>query len=155
MRRNRWSVGAVLCGLLFCAAAAQARVRLGGVFVSGGYSHFSGPYYPYGYGWYGPFGYDPFFYSPYFLSPYYSTGFARGPNMGEVRLRTDRRQAEVFLDGAYAGTVGELKHIWLQPGAYNLEIRENDASYTRRIYVLSGKSVRIEPQFRPRVETKP
>lgn len=132
------------------------RVRLGGISVGAFYSHFSGPYY----GSYscGPYGYRPLFWnawgpycSPFFdlymplYHPGYYTGFFRGPNMGEVRLQTSSKKDEVFLDGAYAGPAEKLKSMWLEPGVYNLEVRaDSRASFSRRIYVLSGKTLRID-----------
>ena len=129
--------------------AKRPRIALGGITVGAGYSRFSGPYYPYyPYRYYYPayWGWDPFF-SPAFYAPFYhplyGTGFARGPNMGEIKLEADKR-AEVFLDGAYAGFAGDLKSIWLEPGAYNFEVRTGGAtSFSRRIYVLSGKRLKI------------
>src|SRR2546426_10339917 len=63
-------------------AAPHRRVRLGGILVSAGYTHYSGPfYYPYGpygclsYGYCSPF-YDWAWYNPFFHPGYYS-GFAR------------------------------------------------------------------------------
>jgi hypothetical protein len=133
----------------------KSRVRLGGITVGAGYSHFSGPYYPYRY-WYpyayypywGPF-WDSYFYHPYF-APYYPTfSTNRGAGMGEIRLQTDQKGAELYVDGAFAGLVADLKTFYLRPGAYNLEIKtlENRA-FQKRIYVLSGKILKISPVFR-------
>ena len=144
----------------FLAAADEVKVssprrfRLGGVVVSAGYSHFSGPYYPF---YYSPYYYSPFFYDwggyyPFFHPGFYS-GFGPGPSKGEIKLRTDLDKAEVYLDGAYAGYASGLKSFWLDSGAYNLEVRaDNRAPYARRIYVLSGKILRIEA---PLVDKKP
>lgn len=112
-----------LFALLLAPAVAEPRLRVGGVV---------------GYGW------NPWFYQPFFYHPYYATGFARGPQMGEIQLRAPVKSAEVYLDGAYAGTVGDLKSIWLEPGAYNLEVRDGRHTFERRVYVLSGKAVRID-----------
>jgi hypothetical protein len=46
--------------------------------------------------------------------------------------------------------------MWLDPGAYNLELRTNGDSYTKRIYVLSGKRLTIDPEFpKPAKEARP
>ena len=137
-------------------AGKSHRVHVGGISVGAGYSRFAGPYWGWpGYGFYDPFWYP--MYSPYFYSPYSYTGFARGPNMGEIKLRTGQRSAEVFLDGAYAGVASDLKDIWLSPGAYDLEVRApNHAPFTRRVYVLSGKTLRIQAALKPAAgEVKP
>ncbi len=120
------------------------RVRLGGIRIGAGYSYFSGPFFP---GFYYPWFWDPIFDPFYsFYSPYYFNGFARGPGMGEIKLETQAKDAEVYLDGAYAGLAGERKNMWLDPGVYNFEVRSaGGASFSRRIYVLSGKTLKIKP----------
>ena len=141
---------------------SRRRIRLGGIMVSAGYSHFSG--YPYGYGWpyrYGgpwawaawPYAY-PFYdaWGSSFFHPGFFNGFGYGPNLGEVKVNTPVKTAAVFIDGAFAGTADKLKTIWLEPGAYNLELRTDAGSYEKRIYVLTGKRLTIEPDFRPQAD---
>jgi hypothetical protein len=148
---------ALLVALLLSAAPAEARVRLGGVVVGGGYSHFSGHrgfgrpgfYRPYYRPFYGSF-YDPFYGG--FYHPGYYNGYRQGPRMGQVKLKDAPKGAEVYLDGGYAGLAGDLKSIWLRPGAYSIEVRDGDLSHAERIYVLSGKTVRIEPELIPRTK---
>jgi PEGA domain-containing protein len=136
------------------------RLRLGGVSVGAGYSHFSGPhYYPYAY----PFGYAPFgFYpgdwvaasfwypiaSPY---PYYATdAFRYGDGRGEIRLTADPKEAKVYIDGGYAGTADKLKTLWLDPGAYDLTVSAaGRGDFHQRLYVLSGKSLKISAKLEP------
>lgn len=125
----------------------RTRLRHGGLTIGGGYIHRSGgyPYYGYPYSW----GYyDPFF--PAFYHPGYFGGFVRGHGMGQVKLNLADKLAEVYLNDGYAGTAGDLKSIWLEPGAYNLELRDPEGqSFQQRIYVLSGKTVRVTPSFAP------
>ena len=135
-------------------------LRLGGVSVGAGYSHFSGPsYYPYAY----PFGYAPFgFYpgdwvaasfwypiaSPY---PFYAAdAFRYGDGRGEIRLTTDPKEAKIYIDGGYAGTADKLKNLWLDPGAYDLTISAvGREDFHQRLYVLSGKSLKISAKLDP------
>jgi hypothetical protein len=123
----------------------RTRIRHGGLTVGGGYIHHSGgyPYYGSLYSW----GYyDPFF--PAFYHPGYFGGFVRGTGMGQLKLNVADKLAEVYLNDGYAGTAGDLKSMWLEPGAYNLELRDPEGqSFQRRIYVLSGKTVRVTPSF--------
>ena len=137
------------------------RVRFGGLSVGAGYSHFSGrPYFggPYGAWPYGWGSWDPFFYPSYgwlggFVNPGYYGGYRQGPDTGQVRLSTAAKEGLVYLDGGYAGIAKDLKSIWLQPGAYNLEVRTDHESFSQRIYVLSGKTLRIEANLTPTEET--
>lgn len=95
---------------------------------------------------FGPSGY---WYNPFYFGPY----MAFRPNLGEVKLDTSVKDAEVFLDGGFAGTAGKLKSMWLPPGAHNLEVRSPGRTrYAERIYVLSGKTLHVHPDLR--VETR-
>jgi hypothetical protein len=135
---------------------SRPRVRLGGVIVNAGYS--TGPaWYPYyGYGGYPGWSrwafYDPIFYSPY-LHPGLYGGFGYGPNMGEVKLASVDKEASVYLDGGYAGPVSKLKSMWLEPGVYNLQVRDTAGqSFERKIYVLTGKTLQVRAELRPAKE---
>ena len=69
--------------------------------------------------------------------------------MGEVKLQTTQKGAEVFINGAYAGLAEDLRSIWLDPGAYDLEVNApGSQSFKKRIFVLSGKTVRIMAALR-------
>jgi hypothetical protein len=129
------------------------RWRLGTVSVGAGYSHFSGPYYPCSYPyWYAPVGYYPAdwvaasvwypLWSPY---PRYGPGsFSYNSGRGEVRLTTEPKAAEVYIDGGYAGTADKLKNLWLDPGAYDLTVTAAGLEdFHQRVYVLSGKTLKI------------
>jgi hypothetical protein len=123
--------------LLILTVPASARGRFGGGF-------FYGPAYP-GWGWYSPFYYGPY-YGPYYGGVY--------QNSGEIKLDTDVKDAEVFINGAYAGTAGKLKSLRLRPNTYDLEIRAPGRTrYAERVYVLAGKTLHIRPELR--VEVKP
>jgi PEGA domain len=138
-------------------------VRLGTATVSASYvrlpdNFFLSPFYPYGLYPY-RIGYSPYFYDP-FYSPYYSPyvgGFAYAEDKGKVELVADAKNAEVYLDGAYAGLAANLKRMWLRPGAYDLTVAAPDGSaFQQRIYVLSGKSLKIRAKLvPPNVHEKP
>jgi hypothetical protein len=113
--------------LLPLTAAARVAVFVGPGFAPMGY---------YGYG-YGPF------YRPYGYGGYYGV-----PNAGQVKLDTKVKDAQVFVDGAYAGTSGKLKTMWMRPGTYNIELRApGQAQFAEKIYVVAGKTVHVEPGF--------
>jgi opacity protein-like surface antigen len=88
-------------------------------------------------GWYG-YGYGPYSYGPYFGVP----------NAGQVKLDTKVKDARVFVDGAYAGTSGKLKTMWMRPGTYTIELRApGRPQFAEKIYVMAGKTVHVEPGF--------
>jgi hypothetical protein len=94
---------------------------------------------------------------PYWAYPlsYPSGYFDYNDGRGEVKLtlepRTvDPKLAEVYVDNAFAGTADHLKNMWLEPGAYELSVlRKDRAAYRRRIYVLSGRSLKIAAKLDP------
>jgi hypothetical protein len=123
---------------------ASAGVWLGTISVGAGYGYYSGPYWPgYWAGYYPP----PFFggwYDPWF-GPYAPAYFAPQIDKGQVNLQTSDKNAEVYLDGAYAGQASKLKNFWLAPGVYQLEVRATGQSpQEKRIYVLTGKTLKIK-----------
>ena len=94
------------------------------------------PYY--GGGWYSPF------WGPYW-GPAYG-GYYAYPNSGEVKLDTKVKDAQVFINGAYAGTTHENKSMRLRPGNYNIEVREGgQTQYAERVYVVAGKTLHLHP----------
>ena len=125
-------------GLLLLAAAVMALAPLSasaagvrGGFVVGGPRFYGGWYGPYWGPYWGPWGYGP--YDVY-------------PNSGEVKLDTKVRDAQVFINGAYAGTTHENKTMRLRPGAYNIEIREEGrTSFAEKLYVVAGKTLHLHP----------
>jgi hypothetical protein len=91
------------------------------------YSHY---YDPWGYGLFG-IGY--FYYSPWSWGPYGAYGYppyggAVGYDIGRVRIKVKPRDAEVWVDGYYAGTVddfdGMFQALRLDSGGYRIEIRK-------------------------------
>src|SRR5690348_2168985 len=140
--------------VLFCLVAAGSvalaadssshhRLHFGGVYIGAGYSYFPGGF-PY---WYD----DPLFFPPVYAYGY-STGFAYGPTLGAVRIQGAGKDALVYLDGALAGRAGKLKEMWLDPGAYNLELRTGNRTLTQKIYVLTGRTLKVTPDL---MEVKP
>jgi hypothetical protein len=94
-----------------------------------GYSRY---YDPWGYGGFG-LGY--FYYSPWAWGPYgYAPGYfypghpGYGYDVGSVKLKVRPRDAEVWVDGYYAGTVDDFDGVFqalrLDSGAYRIEIRK-------------------------------
>lgn len=89
------------------------------------------------------------FYSPYwggYWGPYWGAGYY--PNAGEVKLDTKVKDAEVFINGAFAGTTHDNKTMHLRPGNYNIEIREaGQARFDQKVYVVAGKTLHLHPEL--------
>ena len=121
------------------------RIRFGGVYVGAGYSRSWGAF-PY-YGYYpGYWDYQPLLFPPVYAFGYYN-GFAYGPNLGAVKIQGADKDAWVYLDGALAGPADKLKQMWLDPGAYDLELRGSNRTLMRKIYVLTGKTLKVTPEM--------
>ncbi|HEV2691028.1 MAG TPA: PEGA domain-containing protein [Bryobacteraceae bacterium] len=96
-----------------------------------------------------PFGwYDPFW-GPYW-GPYggYYGGYYGHPNSGEVKLDTKVKDAQVFINGSFAGTTHQNKSMYLRPGSYNIEIKEaGRTQFAERVYVVAGKTLKLRPEL--------
>ena len=93
----------------------------------------------FGWGWY----------SPYWESYPYAYGYyGYAPATGAVKIDTKVKDAEVYIDGAYAGTVGKLKTMNLRPGSYDIEVREQGRTqFDRKVYVAAGKTLHLNPEL--------
>ena len=126
---------------LFLAGAAMAALLPMSAMARGRVGVFAGP--SFGYGYWGGFG--PYY--GYWGAPY---GVAMGlsPNMGVVRLDTKLKDADVFINGTYAGSVGQLKSMNLRPGAYEIEVRAiGHEPYDQRVFVVAGKTLKLRPDL--------
>jgi hypothetical protein len=116
--------------MLPCQAVARGRI---GVFVGPAFAP------------YGAFGYGPYAYGPYGYGSYGAV-----PNAGQVKLDTKVKDAQVFVNGSYAGTAGKLKTMWMRPGTYTIEIKApGRARYAEKIYVIAGKKITLNPDLPP------
>lgn len=116
-------------------------IELGGLNLGARYARFSRyrpfgryPYYSDYWGWY-PDGHPVDYWS------FTRTG-------GRIKLKTKHKEASVYLDGAFAGLAKDLRDIWLKPGVYQLKVApEHHEPFEIRVYVLTGKTVQVEPEF--------
>jgi len=127
MKKAMSAVALVLLPLVPASGLAGGLGR-GNVFFGGGF---------WGRGFWGPY------WGP---SAYGGPGYYAYPNTGEVKLDTKVKDAQVFINGAYAGTTQEDKKMHLRPGTYNIEIREaGHTQYAEKVYVASGKTLHLHP----------
>src|SRR5215471_7845537 len=119
----------ILAGALMTLAPITASAAVRGVVVVGRPVYYGG--------WYRPF------WGPYW-GPYWGGYYVGNPNAGEVKLDTKVKDAEVFINGAYAGTTHQNKSMHLRPGNYNIEIKEaGNTQYAERVYVVAGKTLKL------------
>ncbi len=112
-----------------------AHVFVGGPFIGG---YWGGPYW--GAGYWGPYGYA--------YGPYGAPGYYAFPRAGEVKLDTKVKDAQVFINGAFAGTTQEAKKMHLRPGSYDIQIREGGQThFDQKVYVAAGQTVHLHPEL--------
>ncbi|HEY6507467.1 MAG TPA: PEGA domain-containing protein, partial [Vicinamibacterales bacterium] len=155
----------------------------GGRYYGGGGRYYGGgPYYgrayygsPYYYPYYAPYYYP--YYSSYFGGYYYdsyawgSVGFGvgwggpglyggypayggYGYGLGRLRLQVSQRDAEVFIDGYYAGQVddfdGRLQGLDLETGGYSVEVRKAGwETLTFDVRVTPGRTTTYKAELIP------
>ena len=125
----------ILAAALMTLAPVTASAAVRGVVVVGRPAFYHGWYSPFWGGYWGPY-----------WGPYY--GYSYYPNSGEVKLDTKVKDAQVYINGAYAGTTHENKTMHLRPGSYNIEIREHgQVPFSQRVYVARGKTLHLHPEL--------
>jgi hypothetical protein len=123
--------------LLTLAAAAMTLAPMSASAAVRGYVVVR-PYYG---GWYHPF------WGPYWGVPY-GGYYHVNPDAGTIKLDTKVKDAQVFINGAYAGTTHQNKSMYLRPGRYNIEIREaGRTQYAENVYVVAGKTLHLHPEL--------
>jgi hypothetical protein len=117
--------------ILLLAGAMIALAPLG---ASAAVRVFVGPP-AFGYGFYGPY-WGPGYYAPY----------AAYSNAGTVKIDSKAKDAEVFINGAYAGTIKDNKTMHLRQGNYTIEVRRaGETAFSENVYVTAGKTLHISP----------
>src|SRR5207245_7477416 len=86
--------------------------------------------------------FDPFFAYPY---PYAYPPDYMAANFGYVKIKTDRKDANVYVDGGFADKVEKAKKFALRPGTHEIELRDSDGRslFRERVAVLVGKTTEL------------
>ncbi len=114
----------------FPFASSALAIGHGRGFVYGGF-------YP-GWGW----GWEPYW--NYGWAPYY------GDYTGTVKLEDAAKTDAVYINGSYAGSAKKLHSIYLDPGSYNVIVKNNGKTIVdQRVYVLTGKTIKLEVGDKP------
>ena len=122
-----------------------------GFSVGFGYSSWCCPYaygYPYAWGYPGPY----FYPGPYYYGPaYYGSS---------VRLQVPQRDAEVYIDGYYAGRVdnfdGTFQRLNVEPGEHELQLfLPGYRSFTQKVYLQPTSTFRVRHDMEPLAAGEP
>ena len=86
--------------------------------------------------------FDPFFAYPY---PYAYPPDYMAANFGFVKIKTDRKDASVYVDGGFADKVEKAKKFALRPGNHEIELRNSDNAtvYSERVAVTVGQTTKL------------
>jgi hypothetical protein len=122
-------------------------------------------YYPYGYyrpyGYYAPYYYSPYSFAfsvgfgyPYYGYPYYGYWGYPGPygygySGSSLHIQATPRNAEVFLDGYYAGKVddfdGTFQRLRLEPGEHTLQLYlAGHRAVEQQLYLQPGNTFNVK-----------
>jgi len=106
-------------------------------------------------GFYSPY-YDPFFYAdpwwgyqyPYPMRPY-GYGYRRYEPEASVRLEVKPKEAEVFVDGYYAGVVddfdGVFQRLPVYPGEHEIELYlDGYRAVKQKVYTAAGRTFKLK-----------
>jgi hypothetical protein len=119
---------AAVIGCIMLAAPSPAAAQRFGVGIYA-------PIYPVGWGWGGYWGPYPYGYAPY--------GYPGRP-LGEVKIKTPVGDAQIYINGSMAGKAKDLKRFYLVPGTYNVEQRVGNDVQRQKVYVIAGRSLKLE-----------
>ena len=91
--------------------------------------------------------------APYAHHALYAPGY--GHDFGGIRLRIRPRDAQVFVDGHYAGLVddfdGTFQQLRLEPGGHQVEIRmPGFEDFEMDVQVQPGRTITVHEDLRPR-----
>ena len=87
--------------------------------------------------------FDPFFDYPY---PYAYAPDYMAQNFGYVKIKTESKDASVYVDGGFADKIEKAKKFALRPGNHDIELRDSDGRtlFKERVQVLVGKTTELK-----------
>lgn len=107
------------------------------------------------YGFYGGFGAPYYAHGNYYGYSPYTYGYRSGYDIGGVRLKIRPRDAQVYVDGYYAGLVddfdGTFQSLRLEAGGHKIEIHmPGFEDLELDVHVQPGRTVTLHEDLRPR-----
>jgi len=127
----------------FFATAPKADAAWRGGFRGG----FGGPRVGIGFGvgpgWYGGgWGWGPGYWGAGYWGPY---GYYYGSYDGKVKIVTPDKDAGVYVDGGYIGTVASAKKFPLTPGMHAVEVQapNGQVMFNQNVQILSGHTTKL------------
>ena len=122
---------------------------------AGYYPYYGAGYYPFSFSFGFGYGYPYYAGYPYYGGyPFYGPGYYGGYYGSSLRLQVPQREAEVYIDGYYAGKVdhfdGTFQRLHLEPGEHDLELfMPGHRVFTQKIYLQPGSTFRVQHNMEP------
>lgn len=93
--------------------------------------------------------YGPAYYPAYWGPAYYGPGYYPYAGTGEVKIDTRSKDAQVYINGAFAGYTKDARTLHLRPGEYNIEVRgtNNQVALNEKVFVTPGKTLHVHPNL--------
>ncbi len=87
--------------------------------------------------------FDPFFAYPY---PYAYPPDYLMSNFGFVKIKTDYKDASVYIDGGFADKVKKAHEFALRPGNHDIQLRDSDGRtlYRQLVAVTVGRTTELK-----------
>jgi len=131
---------AAMAAVVFMASAAVSSAQ---VHVGIGVGGFYAPYYPYP--WYGAYQYPVY-------PPPYGYAYPWSPPDASLRLEVKPKEAQVFVDGFYAGIVddfdGTFQRLNVAPGEHDIELwLEGYKTVHQKIYLQVNNTFKVKYQM--------
>ncbi len=152
MLDRTWVVAGLVLGASFLLPDASEAYRPRG---HRGHSRYGYPSFHLGYapGYYPSFGIG-YGYYPFAVG----FNFAGGPRdpRGVVRFEVHPKQAEIYIDGYYAGIVDDFGKLRLEPGPHDITLYlDGHRAFEETVYSTAGSTVRIHHEMEPLATGEP
>lgn len=104
--------------------------------------------------WWFPWGLGPYWYGPYWYGYGYDGYSGYYDDDGSLKLDVKPKDAEVFVDGYYAGRVddfdGVFQSLRVAPGAHTVTLWcKGYKSLTQQVYVQTNETMKVHHQLEP------
>src|SRR3954468_3691503 len=140
---------------MFCAAAA---LIVAGTATTGAAQAHGRAVVVVGGGYYRPYYYRPYYYDPFFADPWYGYQYPYPPYPygyrayepdASVRLDVKPKQAEVYVDGYYAGIVddfdGTFQRLHVPPGEHEIELwLDGYRTVRQKVHLQQDKTFKMQ-----------
>jgi len=87
--------------------------------------------------------FDPFFDYPY---PYAYEPDYMASTFGYIKIKTELKDASVYVDGGFADKIEKAKKFALRPGTHDIQVRDSDGRtlFQERVAVIVGKTTELK-----------